>query len=455
MGRSKENSTSKPIRRHKILWIILAAAVLALVMAASLGYLFRMSIFRMLAPEQYTELAMAKMISNARDRSSGILDWTKYDGKAVSHSLSYDTGKVSADSVLQFDPKNEKALLEYSFKTYGLSFADNQVYISPEQIAVSLPAITFSSDYLTIDPDTFASDWKAKGWDKVYEMPDPENLVHALFGKSTDSKNSRSIQESAAALLQGARFTADGQMSATIGTKQIRLDVMTYIFPQKEVNDFLKDYPYILNNSSFQVKEDVAVHLSIDPDGFVRKISTEKFAVSDKGTNRSVRITIELSGDTYPTDTIKAVMSVDTDGVLYEITVDKVSSYKDSIYSASLKMTGSGGTQSADSRASVDVKWDKKDTIGANLTISSTGKVSFWDVPDMTVTGKLTDTAKGTTLSKASIELQDTTGVQTKIDFDYSAAVIKSPKISVDTTDSTPLLDYLPFELYMEFSGVF
>jgi len=63
------------------------------------------------------------------------------------------------------------------------------------------------------------------------------------------------------------------------------------------------------------------------------------------------------------------------------------------------------------SSASINVKWDKKDTIGENLAISSTGKGNFRDVPEMTITGKLTDTAKGTSLSKASIELQDTSGV--------------------------------------------
>jgi len=67
------------------------------------------------------------------------------------------------------------------------------------------------------------------------------------------------------------------------------------------------------------------------------------------------------------------------------------------------------------------------------------------DTQDMTLTGKLTDTAKEISLSDATLEMTDAYGETTQIDFDYAFKIITAAEISVDTSDSIPLLEYEPF----------
>jgi hypothetical protein len=286
--------------------------------------------------------------------------------------------------------------------------------------------------------------------------------VHVLFGNVADEpadepgdRNDISFLERVSGLASDAEFASDGSVRETVGGELMDLDVMTYILAKEDVQQFYEDSPSIGSSKPLAFNEDIVLHLCIDRNGFVRKIRTEDFAVTDEGKDKKIRIAIELAGDQYPADVIKAVLTTDTGGTPQVTQIDLESDYADGIYTAWLKIVSACYIQPSDSSVSFDIKWDKKDTSGDNLVIEASGRLDGYDYTGLTITGELTDSSEATDLSNGSITLTDDSGHTTGIDFDYSAAVTNNPDISIDTSDSTPLLEYLPFEIYMGFAGVF
>lgn len=446
---------SPPAGHRKTLFIILISVALVLVMAASLVYVFRMRIFRWITPEIYTQLAIGRTLENARDRAASIIDLCKYDGEAVSHSLDYETDKVRADSELRIDPESREALLEYSFETYGLQYDNNQIYITPELIAISAPDITFFVDCLTVDSATFADEWTANGWNEYFEMPDLENVLQGLFGTNAKSKNAVQQQGEILGLFKNAEFADDGTVTGDVCGEKMRLDVMTYVFAGKEVTEFYQAYPFILKDNSFECREDLVIHLFVDRTGYVRKISTEEFAVLYDGEDKDVRLAVELGGDKYPTDIWNVDMTTVTDGISDVTRIETVSGYDDSAFTSETELTKESDNLSTNYSVTIDLAWNKKDTSGENFSLHAAGEGSELDYSDIKITGELTDTDTGTSLSDAKMESIHASGRAKEVTFDYAAAIIDQPDISFDTSDSTPLMEYLPFLIYMEFLAWF
>lgn len=456
-GKSLNSSAagSRPTGRRKTLLIVLISIALVLVIAASLAYVFRMRIFRWVAPEVYTQLAIGRTLENARDRAASIIDLSKYDGESLAHSLDYETDKVRAESELLVDPESREALLEYSFETYGLQYDNNQIYITPELIAISAPDITFFVDCLTVDPATFADEWTANGWDEYFEMPDLENVIQGLFGANAKSKNAVKQQGEILALFKNADFTDDGTVTGDVCGEKMRLDMMTYVFAGKEVTEFYQAYPFMLKDNSFECREDLVIHIYVDRTGYVRKISTEEFAVLYDGADKDVRLAVELGGDKYPTDIWNVDMTIVTDGVSDVTRIDTVSGYDGGAFTSATELTRESDNSSKNYLITIDLAWDKKDTSGENFSLHAAGEGSELDYSDIKITGELTDTDTGTSLSDAKMESVHASGRAKEVNFDYAAAIIDQPDISFDTSDSTPLMEYLPFLIYMEFLAWF
>lgn len=469
------NPAAKPSKSHKKLWIAAAVLALVLVIVICSGFLLRLQIIKKISPEKYTQLAFAQTLAGARDEADSILDLTKYKGEAVSHIFAVDIEGADVEGTLKYDSANEKALLDVSVNDSGNSYDNNQLYISPDLIAVSLPDITDDSDYLTIDPATFAEEWEDNGWDDYVSIPNIQDLVHSLFGKGGSNEDSKAFINDSKALTdelyKSSVFSSDGSVDESIGSKTLKLDVMTYTFSEDSLNDFYQDYLSLLQDSPMMdngsytqnldqsieqlaemtMNDDVVIHLYIDQQGYLRKINCEEFKVSYQGTDINLAFDMELVGDGCPTDEINTVINLEADGYKYDLKIGSETSYSDGIYKASFDIKGkSGGNydyQDSNITIAFDVEWDKKDTAGNNLDINMKIKNGSYNNWEWSLSGSLTDSDKGTSLSDVSVS--DNYG-STSFDFEYSITKIKPSEIAVDTSDSTPLLEDDSFLEYME-----
>jgi len=299
-----------------------------------------------------------------------------------------------------------------------------------------------------------------------------------LFGKGGSNEDSKQFTNDSKALTaelyKSSVFSSDGSVDESMGGETLKLDVMTYTFSEDSLNDFYQDYLSLLQDSKVMdngsytqnlnqsmeqlaemtVEDDVVIHLYIDQQGYLRKIECEEFKVSYQGNDIDLAFDTEFAGDVCPTDEINTVISLDADGYKYDLKIDSGTSYSDGIYKASFDIKGkSGGNydyQDSDITIAFDIEWNKKDTAGDNLDINmkiKNGSYSNWEC---SLSGSLADSAKGTTLSDASVEVSDMYGYTTAFDFEYAVTKINPSEIAVDTSDSTPLLEHDPFLDYME-----
>ena len=483
--------STAPVKKksHKKLWIILASIFLILILAGGTCFALRMQIVRTVAPKQYLQASLTRTLMAAQGETPESLDLSKFTGKAVSHDFSIDTDEVSLDGSVKYDAKNEKALIDVSLDSNGTTYKDNQIFISPDLIAASLPDLIKDTDSLTVNPKTLADDWAKKGWDdQGMSLSNFENYVHMFFGKNvkaqgkTDTNiDTKAMEESAAlwkSLSDSAKFTSEGSVEEKIRGEEVRLDMMSYTVSENKTNDFLQgclsllkdqilkqdsqlageipaaDYKDQINTmfdelGNLEISGDVVVHFYIDSSGYVRKISTEDVTLTNAGSDADMNFSVEFGNGARPTDDMSAVLSVESDGSTAVATLDCKSSFVDGVYSNKTKLTFSGAADQESSLA-LSIKWDKTDASGKNFSIQLKGETNGDSVLDLSVKGTLTDDKKSTSLKNATIEVGSGSGDITTVDFSYSVTIIDPSEIVMDTADSTPLFEYKPFTDYMD-----
>ena len=478
-------------KSHRMLWIILASIFLVLVIAGGMCFAFRMQIMKTAAPKQYLQASLARTLSGAQSEAPDILDLSKYAGQAVSHDFTVDADEGSLEGSLKYDAKNEKALYDVSVDIDGTSYKNNQLYISPDLVAASLPDLIKDADCLTVNPKTLADDWAAKGWDdQNMPLSDLEKYIHMFFGKNTDSKDETetavdadTLKESKALwknLNDSAVFSSDGSSEEKIRGEEVRLDMMSYTIPEDDANDFLQgcislikdqvrkqeariadsmpaaDYEDQINTAfdeleSLEVRDDVVVHFYIDSSGYVRKISTEDvtLTIENADSDSDIGFSVEFGSGTRPTDDMYAVITADSDGSTSGAALDCKSSFKDGVYANKIKLILTSDDDSETS-LSLNIKWDKAKTSGDNLAVRIKGESDDGSFLDLTVSGLLKDDKKSTSLTDAALEVSSGSEDTAKVDFSYSISIIDPSEITIDTDNSTPLLEYGPFEDYMD-----
>ena len=482
---SKTHTMSRTSKSHKKLWIVLTVIVIILALVGGLGFAYRMDIIRTIAPEKYLQLSLVRTLTGSKNEASQILDLSKYSGKAVSHVFSVDTDQGSAEGTLMYDSDSEQALLNISASADGTDYNDNQLYISPDLIAFSMPDLITDTDYLTIDPATFAADCKKMGWDEYTSSIDLEEFIQTLFGKSeakdTDSQLTSKITDLCSTLSKSAVFSADGSVEEEIGGKKITLDEMTYTFPQKDINYFYQDCLAIYKKEfintmdqsvagglpqetqeqldevfdgliSIKIRDDLVIHYYIDKDGYTRKISTEDFEIYNDSADADAQDTATLGFDmvfgsgTRPADSIDVTLRLDSQDESLVADIKYETSYINGVYKNSTSIVCSDESdEPSEITMSADMEWDTKDTNGDNLSIDLKIKNDTGTIGAVVITGALTDDEKETSLSDAVIEITDADGAATAIDFSYKITIIDPSEISIDTSDSTSLFEYEPF----------
>lgn len=476
---SHAGKNGRPAKSLKGIWIALGSIALVFVLAVCLGFLFRLQIMKALMPENYLQFSMGRTVSSLLENEPSVFDLSRYSGEPAAHSFAVDADFVNLDGSFKCDNKNEKALLDVDVAGDWAKFGNMQLFISSDLLAVSIPDLVWDVDYLTADPATFADKWAEQGLDEYASVPDLEKMIHSLFGKSVDKDNNVIPQKDAREILKDlytkADFSVNGSIEETVGTEKMRLDVLTYTFSEASVNTAYKQYVSLLKEKSFadcnlnidnysnqigsifdelealKVKGDVAVRFYVDKDAHVRKIVADKFAVAwdDMETDCSAAMDLVKIGPS--TENITVLISTETAGVTGDASIVWKSSYSNGVYTGNLASEGEAIADMNAFSMSADAVWNSKDTSEENLDIHILAKDNYSTI-DMLLKGILKDGEKETSLSASTFEMKDKAGKTTKINFDYAVQPISASEIKVDTSDSTPLLEYQPFLflLYMK-----
>jgi len=463
---------AQPVKSHRKLWIVLGSLAAVLILIGSMGFLFRMKIVKAIVPETYLKMSLGRTLASSNKENPDFLDISKFYEQPVSHTFSGEADGSSIDGSLKYDKNNEKALLDLSFTDAGESYEDMQLYITPDLLAVSLPDFVKDVDYLTADPATFADEWAAQGLDEYVAVPDLQKMIESVFGKTdvnglyvepqTDSAKDWQF------LYENAKFKVEGSVEESIGGVKQQLDVMTYTIPQKDVNKIIQEFIRGMKDSmlgdnstnygeyqnqvisafdeisNLEVTDDLVIRFYIDQDGYARKIVAEDFELAFSDTTVNLGMDIEIWKDNASTDNVSIAVTGESDGSTAKLDLDWATSYSKGVYEGEFNLEASSDDSADTFTFSTDARWDKGNTSGENLEINLSYGDST-DSQDMTVTGKLTDTAKEISLSDATFEMTDVYGETSQIDFAYAIKIILPEEISVDTSDSIPLLEYEPF----------
>lgn len=468
---------SRPVKSHKKLWIVLGSLAAVLILIGGMVFFFRMQIVKAVAPEKYLQMSLGRTLASSNKENLNFIDLSKFIDQPVSHTFYGEADGSSIDGSLKYDRQNKKALLDLSVTEAGESYEDMQLYITPDLLAVSLPDLVEDVDYLTADPATFADEWAEQGFDELIPVPDLQNMIDSMFGIVDDKDiqiDSQSYSTDALQYLyEDAAFTEEGSVEASIGGVKKQLDVMAYTIPQKDVNEVIQEFLRGMKDgmqgdngsefgeyqeqvmtmfdeiSAIEVTDDLVIRFYIDQDGYTCKIVVENLELTFEDSTLNLKIDIEVWKDNAETDNVAVVITGESDGSTSEVRMDWVTSYSKGVYEGEFNIEADDENVSDTYSFSADARWDREEISGENLEIN----LSYGDssnTQDLTITGTLTDTAKETSLSDATLEISDAYGETTVIEFAYGIKIIPSTEISIDTSDSTPFLEYEPIMKYLK-----
>ena len=463
----------------KKLLIILTSVLLVLAILCAAGFLLRNQIIKKVMPEQYLQMSLARSAAQSQKGAGQLLDLSQYATGAVKHEFSFeqDSGDddFSAYGTFMYDAASEKALLNVSIGSYGSNYADNILYISKDQIALSIPSDITDTDFLTVDPATFNDEWTEKGYDDLSKLPDVQEIINTFFGKTEDGKTvsvSDTKDDFMKFLKDDAEFATDGTVTEEIGGVDRKLDVMTYTISKNDADKRYQDFlskiedklseasdmyassssmqvSYIFDElKSLEFKSDIKVAFYIDQDGYIRRVEIDKVKVEADGSTAKISMVIDLwSKD--GTDYTSSEISVDTGSGKETLGIETEFSYKDGVYTYSVDMEPTGEGSDSDSEVTFDLEWDTKDKKGENFS-AVIAEDSSYSSSEMSLTGNLVEDKSKISLSDATIEITNGSDTAFSADVTYSLSKIDASEITVDTSDSTPILSYKPFEDYMD-----
>jgi hypothetical protein len=460
---SGQKKTGKSIRFMVTVFIIVLAVI------AGLGFMFRNKILKQISPERYLQVSLSRTFSDKNHAK--LLDMSKFDKKPVKYEISVEAEGVGAEGSLMYDAKGEKALFEAVLDDGTTVYDDNLLYISREVIAISIPELLTESDFLTIDPATFAEDIKDLGVAEAIPKEYMDQALDMFFGKSVNGEtNTDEIAEyyrEAKFFEEYAEFSQGKSITEKINGESYKLDAMCYKITEEKANEYLQDllegYKQGLLDGmgsmyqedqasidsafemfdSFRIKGDIVITYYVDGNDYVRKIVMDEFELAMEGEEVTIAIEFEmlLGGKKNPTDNISAILTLSADGEEVELGMNWEESLEKDVFQGELEFFVEGNGNTEDMGATIEIEWDTKDTKGENFKAELT--IDGADGVSIEVIGTLVDGKKSTTFTDGELIINDGYSDEIVVEFEYSISIIDAKDITVDLDDSMPLMEYV------------
>jgi len=496
----KKKNTKSLIIIAATVCVIVAAVVIAIVLGFGSGgsdsnYVKVPS--RTGDPEGYLSATLHNTVQDLGP-SSRIVDFSRFTGKAVAHEfkLSFDlqdligsylgptVSQLEISGDLKYSSEAQKMLLNLAVNAGFVNFKDNQVYVSPELVAFSIPTVFNRYKYVTIDPATFAEDYEDSIFYSPYnELPedfDLQKVIIALFtntdtGEDSDYANFYSqIDKHWADFKAAGVFSDDGTATETVGGVSKQVSKMSYTYPAGDVDrlygNFLDEYeeimlaqleamalvdPYTFYYSSpeemvaevmkefdaIEFEKDLVIRYTIDADDKVVGIKMDKLTLtyrnsySDEYEEYQIDFSLDLTGQENVWDEFKM------DVVLYsnkydesvELILKKTSSDQDGTIKAKydLEAIDPYGTST---NMYLDLEWTPDNTEDKNLRITLEGGDGY-GTAGLRFTGTLVDNKDEVSLSGGQLSFYDDYSSYT-FGLDYKIYIISPSDIKIDTSDS-------------------
>lgn len=461
-------------KKHGTALIVLASILLAVTILCIAGFILRNQIIKMVMPEQYLQMSIARTVAQSQMGAGELLDFGKFSTGAVSNEFSYE--QEEGDSVfsmagsIMYDKASEKSLTNVSFMVDGTDYEDYIYYFSQDQIVISVPTDTTEPDLLTIDPATFNEEWNKKGYDEIAELQDLPELIDSLFGKTGEGETGSESDVNAnfiKSFTDKAVFSTGGTVTKEIGGVERTLDVMTYTVSKSDANEGYQDYisgmeeqmsaatesymgykdsPFKLYES-LEITSDIEISFYINQDGYVNQVEINKIDIENDGDSVEIDMGIDIWNEAETTYTSSEI-TISSEGDEAAFGIESECSFVDGVYTYKADIGPKEDGSFSDSNISISLEWKTKDTTGENVSLEIDQDDD--DGYEMSITGNLTEDKEKISLSDATIEVTGESGSLFTADFSYSISKISASDVTVDTSDSTPLLSYKPFKEYME-----
>lgn len=500
-----------PKKKRKGLLIGLIAGGTALV-AGLLVFFFWSSILKMVAPEKYLAASLARTSANIASRDQRFPDFARFAGKPAAQefdiklqsldfldndpsSFYYQSYRMlegsKASGAFMLDPQQKKLLLELSVSAAGYKVDNNEFYISPELVALSIPTFYKGADYITINPSTFREDWNGSIFGENSKVPaefDLKEIVNSMFGaidgpKGNLDSNTIKYGQGLTALwnefVKSGEFTSGGASSKRIGGKTQQLDQMGYTFSgeaQKALyQGFLGIYrAYMLDTAAsydgmisafsynsfseeeidqmidqlFKVEflEDMTVTFYINQQGLVSRMEIPSLMMSyldsysSKYNDARFGFVLDLAGETCVADVMEATLDIKTDYAKASVIFSRDSGIeKGAAYDLMDLDFRTDGKR--DMKLYYEAKWDKNQTDGENFNLAVGAEDKYSDYA-VGLSGQLTDEKDKIILADGELVLLTDNEQYMSFRGGYTLRTADSSEIAVDTADSISLFEF-------------
>ena len=241
-------------RRWRIPVGIAAGVVLALcVWLFGLGG-YR-TVLKAVSPQRYLEGALAKSSLQMAESFGVLPDFGRFSGLPNAVDLTVRTdqetsnmlgARVTVQYGLKQDVENNRMLFELSGGAGPISIRDNKLYISPELLALSVPAFFSRAEYITVRPEDFAEEWNDSFLGKDYPLPQElEDWNQADRQQRMGEMQERLMARFKELLAQEGDlyiFADEGYITQDVGDVSARLSVMSYTLHHQEANRFYGEF---------------------------------------------------------------------------------------------------------------------------------------------------------------------------------------------------------------------
>ena len=184
-----------PVKRKRSKAPIIASIAVLVAAAVAVVVVFGDTLLRTVSPEAYLALAIARTIDNIADTPSAFPNLDRFEGQAMSHQVDVDITDIISDATgfslpgmttnavfsALTDWENENFMLGLSVDTPFFSIPDNQIFLSPDTIGVSIPILLGQYGFITVDPATFTEEWNNSAYADIFgELMDDFDLSQML-----------------------------------------------------------------------------------------------------------------------------------------------------------------------------------------------------------------------------------------------------------------------------------
>jgi len=464
-------------------------------------------------PEQYFHLAMQRSGLDAQGSGTMLgqhMDFSAFDlgrfsGRPVEHRLSlsideaYDfwggpSPAMGAHGVLSFlmDETAGNFLLNLDVGLAGLSFNDNQLFISDDIVALSVPELYTRHRYLSVNPDTFIRDWNASEFGAEFPIdPFEVGAAMGLVGGFADMFNFAAMEEfienymqqfidMSDRLMKSGEFLDEGEVTITVGDITYNTAKMGYHIPEEIMNEFINEFMDIY----FELLREFM-------GGFVGMIAQMDGMTADQLWNEMFGVMGDITfpgGVTYfayidietnlvrRMDIVDMTISMNTPWGVEEMTMDMIIEYRgernvyDIMYSFTTMTDPFGVTSEMEMRIYTPVGgpyvfYMRMVDETANFTLVEMGYapalsedniwltmkvVNFWSDIDFDLRGSVVSSGNEFAIQDGSMTVLEDGETLLVVSFDYSVRNVSAQEVDIDRDEAVDLFSLDFYQLQMD-----